>query len=70
MKNLFFITKRSLKDYTLKFRSKRLLAKNTQEKDNIISFCREHKLSYDMLPLKKCNVNRIALLLNEVKSNI
>jgi len=68
--NLFFITKRSLRDYTLKHRSKRILAKSIQEKNNIINFCRSHKLMYDMLPLQKCNYNRIALLMNEVKSII
>ena len=66
--NLFFITKRSLRDCVLKHRSKKILAKNIQEKDNIINFCRSHKLAYDMLPLRKCNYTRIALLLKEVKN--
>jgi len=66
--NLFFITKRSLRDYVLEHRSKKILAKSIQEKNNIISFCRSHKLAYDMLPLRKCNYTRIALLLNKVKS--
>ena len=66
--NLFFITRHSLRDYVLKHRSKKILAKNIQEKDNIINFCRSHKLSYDMLPLRKCNYARIALLTDEVKS--
>ena len=68
--NLFFISKHSLRDYVLKHRGKKILAKNIQEKDNIINFCRSHKLAYDMLPVKKCNYNRIALLMNEVKSII
>ena len=68
--NLFFITKCSLRDCVLEHRSKRILAKNIQEKDNIINFCRSHKLAYDMLPLQKCNYNRIALLMNKVKSII
>ena len=66
--NLFFITKHSLRDCVLKHRGKKILAKSIQEKNNIISFCRNHKLSYDMLPLEKCNYNRIALLMNKIKS--
>ena len=66
--NLFFITKCSLRDCVLKHRGKKILAKNIQEKNNIINFCRNHKLSYDMLPLEKCNYARIALLMNEIKS--
>ena len=66
--NLFFISKHSLRDCVLKYRSKRILAKSIQEKNNIINFCRDHKLSYDMLPLKRCNINRIALLVGKVKS--
>ena len=68
--NLFFISKHSLRDYVLKHRGKKILAKSIQEKNNIINFCRSHKLSYDMLPLQKCNYARIALLTNEVKSII
>ena len=68
--NLFFITKHSLRDCVLKHRGKKILAKNIQEKDNIINFCRSHKLAYDMLPLQKCNYARIALLTDEVKSII
>ena len=66
--NLFFITRHSLRDYVLKHRGKKILAKSIQEKNNIINFCRSHKLAYDMLPLRKCNYTRIALLMNEVKS--
>ena len=68
MFNIFFITKRSLKLFTLQHRAHKILTNNKEEKEKVINFCRTNKLSYDMLPFTKGNLSRIGLLLNKVKS--
>ena len=45
-----------------------VITSNSNEQEFCINTIRDMKLSFDMLPVKKCNRNRIALLLGEVKS--
>lgn len=62
---IFFIKKQ----LTLKMQnSSVVVASNEKEKQYCIDTVREMHLGFDMLPVRKCNRNRIAILLNEVKS--
>ena len=45
-----------------------VVTSNIKETAFCINTIRDMHLGFDMLPIKKCNGNRIALLLNEVKS--
>ena len=45
-----------------------VITSNIKEAEFCINTIRDLHLSFDMLPIKKVNRNRIALLLNEVKS--
>lgn len=45
-----------------------VITSNIKEQEFCINTIRDMHLGFDMLPVKKCNRNRIALLLGEVKS--
>lgn len=45
-----------------------VVTSNLKEQEFCINTIRDMNLGFDMLPIRKCNRNRIALLLNEVKS--
>ena len=45
-----------------------VVTENNKEMMFCINTIRDMHLQFNMLPIKKCNRNRIALLLNEVKS--
>ena len=45
-----------------------VVTSNEEEKQYCIDTVRNMKLGFNMLPVRKCNRNRIAILLNEVKS--
>ena len=45
-----------------------VVTSNIRETMFCINTIRNMHLGFDMLPIKKCNRNRIALLLNKVKS--
>ena len=63
--NIFFIAKR----ITPKMQNASIVVtSNVKEFNFCIKTVRSMNLGFDMLPVKKCNRNRIALLLNEVKS--
>lgn len=62
---IFFIKKRltvKMKDSSI------VVTSNIKEKEYCIRTVRDMHLGFDMLPVKKINRNRIAILLNEVKS--
>jgi len=62
---IFFIKKR----LTPKMHnSSVVVSSNEKERQFCINTIREMHLGFDMLPVRKCNRNRIAILLNEVKS--
>ncbi len=62
---VFFIKKR----LTLKMKnSSVVVTSNIKEQEYCIKTIRDMNLSFNMLPVKKCNRNRIALLLGQVES--
>ena len=48
-------------------KSLKLVVKNNSI-DSIKTYCREKGMSYDMIPIDKLNVGRLAVVLNQVKS--
>lgn len=48
-------------------RSLKYIVKNNAI-DNIKTYCREKGMAYDMIPINKKNVCRLAVVLNQVKS--
>lgn len=63
--NIFFIKKR----LSLKMENSNIaITSNEKERQYCIDAVRELHLNFDMLPVKKINRDRIAILLNEVKS--
>ena len=63
--NIFFIAKRVTPKMP---NSSIVITSNIKQKEYCIKTVRELHLGFDMLPVRKCNRNRIALLLGEVKS--
>lgn len=63
--HIFFIAKK----LTVKMKNSSVVTtSNEKEKEYCIKTVRSMNLSFDMLPVKKINRNRIALLLGEVQS--
>jgi len=48
-------------------RSLKLVVKNNTI-EGIKTYCREKGMAYDMIPINKQNVSRLAVVLNQVKS--
>jgi len=48
-------------------RSLKLVVKNNRIED-IKGYCREKNIAFDMIPITKENTNRLAVVLNQVKS--
>ena len=70
MKNklLFFVTKKSLRLYTIQKRCVKLIANSKEEVNKIIDTLRKEHLSYDAIPLIPANKNLIALYLDKIES--
>ena len=47
-------------------RSLKLVVKNNTV-ENIKQYCRDKGMAYDMIPINKTNLNRLAVVLNQVK---
>ena len=67
-KLLFFITKHSLKLYSLQNKSYKLIASNKFDVNRIISYCRKNSYSFLSIPITKNNTNIIGLYLNKIES--
>jgi len=65
MKNLFLIKKKLTRRM---INCLKVLTENNNEKIQLISDIRINKLSYYMIPVRKCNYNILAVYLKEVKS--
>jgi len=65
MKNLFLIKKKLTHKM---INCLKVLTENNNEKIQLISDIRVNKLSYYMIPVRKCNYNILAIYLKEVKS--
>jgi len=65
MKNLFLIKKKLTRRM---INCLKVLTENNNEKIQLISDIRINKLSYYMIPVRKCNYNILAIHLKEVKS--
>ena len=48
-------------------RSLKMIVKDNRVED-IKGYCREKKLAFDIIPISKINVGRLAVVLNQVKS--
>ena len=48
-------------------RSLKLVVKNNTV-ENIKQYCRDKGMAYDMIPINKTNLNRLAVVLNQVKT--
>ena len=48
-------------------RSLKLVVKNNTI-ESIKQYCRDKGMAYDMIPINKANISRLAIVLNQVKS--